>query len=183
LTPSSRRHAPGIAEYADAVIALLLAVVFGVLGAFGVVFQAVTSAGVLTTLAVLEIVILRDRVNKVSLDREIRQSTNQSREIPGTLPDQLTRIDTLAGSIAELRGVIEGSATMRTRGLPALRELPSPRPPTAPVTPGTRAAHVWSPTPPSWRRCGTSSARGPGSWTRSTVRTTSSSACLWSRSA
>ena len=56
----------GMAEYADAVIALLLALVFGLLGAFGVVSQEATSGGILTTLAVFAIVILRDRVNKVS---------------------------------------------------------------------------------------------------------------------
>lgn len=104
----------GVAEYADAVVALLLAVVFGLLGAFGVVSQAVIGGGILTTLAVLAIVILRDRVNKVSLDREIRNSTNESREILGTLPTRLSRIEHLAGSISELRGIIEGTATVRT---------------------------------------------------------------------
>jgi len=74
----------GTAEYADAVIALLLAVVLGVLGAFSVTSQNVTSAGILTTLAVLAVVILRDRVNKASLDHEIRSSTSQSQKIPET---------------------------------------------------------------------------------------------------
>lgn len=104
----------GIAEYADTVIALLLAVAFGLLGALGVVSPTVTSGGILTTLAVLAIVILRDRVNKISLDREIRTSTDQSKEILGTLPTRLSQIDVLSGSISELRGIIEGSATVQT---------------------------------------------------------------------
>lgn len=103
----------GTAEYADAVIALLLALVFGLLGALGTVSQSVTSGGILTTLAVFAIVILRDRVNKISLDREIRKSTDQSKEILGTLPPRLSQIDVLTGSISELRGIIEGSATVR----------------------------------------------------------------------
>jgi hypothetical protein len=104
----------GIAEYADAVIALVLAIVFGLLGAFGIVSQTVTSGGILTTLAVLAIVILRDRVNKVSLDRDVRDATNESREVLGKLPNRLSRIDELAGSVHELRGLIEGTATVRT---------------------------------------------------------------------
>lgn len=103
----------GIAEYADAVVALLLAVTFGLLGALGVVSQSVTSGGILTTLAVLAIVILRDRVNKVSLDRQIRVSTDQSREVLTALPSRLARIDNLAGSIDELRRIIEGSSMAR----------------------------------------------------------------------
>lgn len=104
----------GIAEYADPVVALLLACLFGVLGAFGSVSQTVTSGGILTTLAVLAVVILRDRVNEASLDREIRNSTSQSREILGTLPQRLSHIEGLTGSISELRGLVEGNATMRT---------------------------------------------------------------------
>jgi hypothetical protein len=104
----------GIAEYADAVVALLLAIVFGLLGAFGVVSQAVTSGGILTTLAVFAIVILRDRVNKVALDRDVRDATDQSREVLGKLPSQLSRIDQLAGNVRELRGLTEGTAMVRT---------------------------------------------------------------------
>jgi hypothetical protein len=104
----------GIAEYADALIALLLAVIFGLLGALGAVSGTVTSGGILTTLAVLAIVILRDRVNKVSFDNEIRRSTDRSLDILGTLPNRLSRIDGLTESISELRGIIEGTATART---------------------------------------------------------------------
>lgn len=104
----------GIVEYADAVVALLLAVVFGLLGIFGAVSQAVIGAAILTTLAVLAIVILRDRVNKVSLDHEIRNSTHQSRDTLGTLLTRLSRIEGFAGSVSELRGIIEGTATVRT---------------------------------------------------------------------
>jgi hypothetical protein len=104
----------GLAEYGDAVVALLLAVLFGLFGSLGLVSQTVTGGGILSTLAILAIVILRDRVNKVSFDREIRSSTNQSRQVLGTLPDRLSRIDTLADSISELRGLVEGSATVRT---------------------------------------------------------------------
>jgi hypothetical protein len=104
----------GTAEYADAVVALLLAVVFGLLGALGAVSQRVVGGGILTTLAVLAIVILRDRVNKVSLDRVVRHSADQSREILGTLSARLSRIERLARSISELRGIIEGAATVRT---------------------------------------------------------------------
>jgi hypothetical protein len=103
----------GVAEYADAVIALLLALVFGILGGLGIVSQAATGGGILTTLAVLAIVILRDRVKKISLDSEIRRSADQSKEILGTLPSRLSQIDVLSGSISELRGVIEGTATVR----------------------------------------------------------------------
>jgi hypothetical protein len=108
-----RRGWEGVAEYADAVIALLLALVFGLLGAFGIVSQTVTSGGILTTLAVFAIVILRDRVNTISLDREIRRSADQSKELLGALPPRLAQIDILSGSISELRGIIEGTATVR----------------------------------------------------------------------
>lgn len=104
----------GIAEYADAIVALILAIVFGLLGALGIVSQSVTSGGILTTLAVLAIVILRDRVNKISLDRDVRDATNQSREVLGKLPNQLSRIDQLAGNVRELRGLTEGTAMVRT---------------------------------------------------------------------
>lgn len=103
----------GIAEYADAVVALMLALTFGLLGGLGVVSQSVTSGGILTTLAVLAIVILRDRVNKISLDREIRRSSDQSKEVIDSLPPRLSQIDILAGSISELRGIMEGTATVR----------------------------------------------------------------------
>lgn len=108
-----RRVWEGTAEYADAVIALLLALAFGLLAALGFVSEQVISGGILTTLAVLAIVILRDRVNKISLDRQIRASTEQSKEIVGTLPMRLSQIDALSGSISELRGVIEGTATVQ----------------------------------------------------------------------
>lgn len=108
-----RRVWEGIAEYADAVIALVLALVFGLLGALAVVSQQVTSGGILTTLAVFAIVILRDRVNKISLEREIRRSADQSKEILAALPPRLSQIEVLSGSIAELRGIIEGTATVQ----------------------------------------------------------------------
>jgi hypothetical protein len=104
----------GVAEYADAIVALVLAVVFGLLGSLGIVSESVTSAGILTTLAVLAIVILRDRVNKVSLDRDVREATEQSRDVLGKLPNQLSHIDQLAGNVGELSGLIEGSAMVRT---------------------------------------------------------------------
>lgn len=100
----------GTAEYADAIVALLLAIVFGLLGALGIVSQTVTGGGILTTLAVFAIVILRDRINKVSLDRDVRDATSQSREVLGKLPNQLSHIDQLAGDVRELRGLIEGTA-------------------------------------------------------------------------
>jgi hypothetical protein len=71
----------GIAEYADAVVALLLAVAFGVLGALGLVSQTVTGGGILTTLALLSVVVLRDRVTKAAVDRDIRNATSRSQEI------------------------------------------------------------------------------------------------------
>lgn len=104
----------GIAEYADAVIALLLAVAFGVLGAVGLVSQTVTGGAILSTLAVLAVVILRDRVTRGSVDRAIRNSTSESREILANLPSRLTRIDELAESTSELKGILEGTATART---------------------------------------------------------------------
>jgi hypothetical protein len=102
-----------VIEYSDSIIALLLAVVFGLLGAFGAVSQSVTSGGILTTLALLAVVILRDRINENSLDREIRRSASQSRELLSALPAKLAQVDVLSGSISELRGIVEGTAMAR----------------------------------------------------------------------
>lgn len=104
----------GTAEYADALIALLLAVVFGTLGALGLVSQTVTGGAILSTLAVLAVVILRDRVTRGSVDRAIRNATSESREILANLPSRLTRIDELAENTSELKGILEGTATVRT---------------------------------------------------------------------
>jgi hypothetical protein len=83
-------------------IALLLAIVFGALGAVGLVSAVVMSGLILTTLAVLAVVILRDRI-----------STSESRKIVANLPSRLTRIDELSQSMAELQKLVEGSAMVR----------------------------------------------------------------------
>lgn len=90
-------------EYADTVIALVLAIVFGVLGAVGqVTTVGVLSGLILTTLAVLAVVILRDRI-----------SMSESRRIIANLPSRLRRIDELSQGMAELQKLVEGNAMVR----------------------------------------------------------------------
>jgi hypothetical protein len=103
-----------VAEYADAVLALLLALIFGLLGLVGDDSPTALSGAILTTLAVIAIAILRDRANKVSLDREVRNSTAHIRDVLEQLPSRLGQVERLAESVAELRGLVEGTSTVRT---------------------------------------------------------------------
>jgi hypothetical protein len=62
-----------IVEYADPLLALLVALVFAVLGPLGVVSQAAINGSILGTLAVIAIMMLRDRGNTKSLSQKARE--------------------------------------------------------------------------------------------------------------
>jgi hypothetical protein len=92
-----------IIEYADSVLAILVALVFAVLGPLGIVSQAVTNGSILGALAVLALMMLRDRAN----NKALRQATKNelSEVIKAILGDRDTRMD--------LRGIIDDIATVR----------------------------------------------------------------------
>jgi len=62
-----------IVEYADSLLALLVALVFAVLGPLGLVSQAAINGSILGTLAVIAIMMLRDRGNAKSLSQKTRE--------------------------------------------------------------------------------------------------------------
>lgn len=68
-----RQAAGYIAEYADSLLALVVALVFGVLGPLNVISQAVVNGSVLATLAVIAFILLRDRGAAKLLNQETRE--------------------------------------------------------------------------------------------------------------
>jgi hypothetical protein len=66
-----REIAGYVVEYVDSLLALVVALVFAVLGPLGVVSQAAINGSILGSLAVIAIMMLRDRGNAKPLSRKI----------------------------------------------------------------------------------------------------------------
>jgi hypothetical protein len=62
-----------VVEYADSLLALLVALVFAVLGPLGLVPQAAINGSILGTLAVIAVMMLRDRGNAKLLSQRTRE--------------------------------------------------------------------------------------------------------------
>lgn len=88
-----RREIEYIGEYADSLLALAVALVFAVLGPLGVVSQAAVNGSILGTLAVIAIMMLRDRGKTKSFSKETRSLSRETRQ--------------------ELRRIIDDGATVR----------------------------------------------------------------------
>jgi hypothetical protein len=115
--------------YAATMIALVLAAVFGILGALNVVSPTVTDGLVMTTLAVLAVVTVRDRA-----------AMSESRKIVASLPSRLARIDELSQRMGELQKLAEGGDGVP--GAARVRDTagPTARPGSRPSTGTSRAA-------------------------------------------
>lgn len=90
-------------EDADSALALLVALVFTVLGPLGIVSQAVINGSILGTLAILAIMMFRYRAGSKSTSR--RMEEGQKSVIQALKEDQGTRKD--------LRGIVDDIATVR----------------------------------------------------------------------
>jgi hypothetical protein len=74
-----------IIEYADSTLALFIALVFAVLGPLGIVSQAAIDGSILGTLAILALMMLRDRANNSALRQKI---TNDLGEVTAEVWDR-----------------------------------------------------------------------------------------------
>jgi hypothetical protein len=109
-----REIAGYVVEYVDSLLALLVALVFAVLGPLGLVSQAAINGSILGTLAVIAIMMLRDRGNAKSLSRKTRDDLHR---IVTETRQEVRRIADDGATVRILRGteVQEAHAVARER--------------------------------------------------------------------
>jgi hypothetical protein len=99
-------------EGADSLLALLVALVFAVLGPLGLVSQAAINGSILGTLAVIAIIMLRDRGNAKSLSQKTR---DELRGLVTETRDEVRRLAADSATVQILRGTEVQEAHAKAR--------------------------------------------------------------------
>lgn len=110
--PSWREIVEYIVEYSDSLLALLVALVFAVLGPLNVVSQAAINGSILGTLAVIAIMMLHDRGTAKSLSRK---TSDELRRIVAETREEVRRIADDGATVRILRGTEVQEAHARAR--------------------------------------------------------------------
>jgi hypothetical protein len=109
-----REIAAYVVEDADSLLALLVALVFAVLGPLGLVPQAAINGSVLGTLAVIAIMMLRDRGNAKSLGQK---TIDELHRVAAETREEARRIAADSATVQILRGTEVQDAHARARAM------------------------------------------------------------------
>jgi hypothetical protein len=107
-----REIAGYVAEDADSLLALLVALVFALLGPLGFVSQAAINASILGTLAVIAIIMLRDRGNAKSLSQK---TMDEFHRVVAETREEVRRIAADSATVQILRGTEVQEAHAKAR--------------------------------------------------------------------
>ncbi len=107
------RFVSWLGRNADGLIALLLAVCIGVLGLADVVGTDQVSEATLLILAVMAVVLLRDRLHGRSVEREVKQVLHDTSATLELIPERLAEVRTMEETVARMRAATEELAGFR----------------------------------------------------------------------
>ncbi|HET6211997.1 MAG TPA: hypothetical protein VFE14_03885 [Micromonosporaceae bacterium] len=101
-----------MAEF-DAILALAIVVVAGILGLTGITSPQLAENAILITLGVLAISILRDRWHGEEAEREVTDALKGVPELLDSLPGQLDRLDVLEKALTEAGQALDQTAVVK----------------------------------------------------------------------
>jgi hypothetical protein len=103
-----------VTDNSDSLIALTLAVVFGILGILGIVSSRIAENAILVTLGVLTVALLRDRWSRKSIERNADTASVAATALLNEFRGQLSHAAALDELIRKMQVSVEGLATIGT---------------------------------------------------------------------